>query len=228
MTDLKRLAGEFAAQYVESGMVVGLGTGSTVEHFLRRLGERIRLEGLSLRGVCTSKSTEAASIRYGIPTIAPGDAAAIDLTVDGADEIDAAFSMIKGGGGALLREKVVASLSRVEVIVVGQNKVVEKLGTTFPLPIEVVPFAAGVVRRSLERFGNVTERMRDGNIYLTDNGNAILDVRFRNGIEDAASLETALDRIPGVVETGLFVGLAHRVVIAKDDGTIEVRDCPRC
>ncbi len=228
MSDGKRSAGEAAASFVESGMTVGLGTGSTAEHFLRRLGERIRGEGLLVRGVPTSRATEESASRLGIPLVSLDDVRSIDLTVDGADEIDGAFHMIKGGGGALLREKVVASLSRVEVIVVGPGKVVSRLGSTFALPVEVVPFALGPVRRALDRYGTVVLRQRDGGPWVTDNGNWILDVRFAGGIESPPELESALDRIPGVVETGLFVGLAHRLVIGNDDGTITTRDAPRC
>lgn len=209
-------------------MTLGLGTGSTTEHFLRRLGERIREERLRVRGVCTSKATEESAARHGIPVVSLENVTEIDLTIDGADEIDPAFRMIKGGGGALLREKVVASLSRMEVIVVGRNKVVDRLGTTFALPVEVAPFAGAPVRRALERIGTVNLRMRNETVYYTDNGNIILDLTIPGGIEDPPSFETALDRIPGIVETGLFIGLAHRMVIGCDDGTIETRDCPRC
>jgi ribose 5-phosphate isomerase A len=228
MADGKRAAGEHAATYVESGMTLGLGTGSTAEHFLRRLGERVRAEGLAVRGVATSRATEDSATRHGIALASLEDVESIDLTIDGADEIDAAFRMVKGGGGALLREKVVASISKFEIIVVGAGKVVSRLGATFPLPIEVAPFAAPTVRRAIEKLGEVKLRVREGKTYVTDNGNWIFDVRFANGIEDPAALERALDTIPGIVETGLFVGLAHRLVIGGDDGTVEVRDCPRC
>jgi ribose 5-phosphate isomerase A len=228
MTDGKRAAGEYAARFVEHGMTLGLGTGSTTEHFLRRLGERVRDEGLDVRGVATSKATEASAARHGIPFVGLDAVRELDLTVDGADEIDAAFRMVKGGGGALLREKVVAQMSKFEVIIVGPGKVVPKLGLTFPLPVEVVPFAAPAVERALKLHGEVTLRAREGLTYTTDNGNWIFDVRFQSGIEDPPELEAALDRIAGIVETGLFVGLAHRVVIGGDDGAVTVRDCPRC
>ncbi|MBL8695950.1 MAG: ribose-5-phosphate isomerase RpiA [Planctomycetes bacterium] len=228
LTDGKRIAGEMAASFVESGMTLGLGTGSTTEHFVRRLGERVRGEGLRVRGVPTSKATEVLAREVGIPLASLEDVEEIDLTVDGADEIDGAFRMIKGGGGALLREKVIASLSRFEVIVVGPGKVVDRLGTTFALPIEVVHFAVSVVERRLRPLGAVSRRMRGAEPFVTDNGNAILDVRFPSGIEDPADLDSALRRIPGVVETGLFLGLAHRLVEGRADGTVHVRDCPRC
>ncbi|HKE01320.1 MAG TPA: ribose-5-phosphate isomerase RpiA [Planctomycetota bacterium] len=229
MSDGKRAAGERAAGYVESGMTLGLGTGSTVEHFLRRLGERVRDEGLRVRGVPTSRATESSAARHGIPLASLEEVSELDLTVDGADEIDASFRMIKGGGGALLREKVVASISRFEVIVVGEGKTVERLGRTFPLPVEVVPFALPVVLRSLAKLGDPGVRAKDGVPYRTDNGNAVVDVRFDGGIEDPGALDAALRRIPGVVETGLFLGLAHRLVIGRDDGSVETREGPgRC
>jgi ribose 5-phosphate isomerase A len=150
----------------------------------------------------------------------------IDLTIDGADEIDHAFHMIKGGGGALLREKVVAAISRREVIVVGPEKVVARLGTTFALPVEVAPFARPVVARALTGLGcePSVRRSKDGAIYRTDNGNEILDCRFPQGIADAPGMEREIDAIPGVVESGLFIGLAHTLVIGHPDGRAEVRE----
>lgn len=228
MADPKQAAGEHAATYVESGMTVGLGTGSTAEHFLRRLGERVRKEGLRVHGVATSLASEASAKRHGIPLASLEEVGEVDVTVDGADEIDGAFRMIKGGGGALLREKVVAQASRREVIVVGAAKVVAKLGSTFPLPVEIVPFAHAPVRKTLAKLGDVRLREADGVPYRTDNGHWILDVRFATGIDDPTELEASLHRIAGVVETGLFIGLAHRLVVGMDDGTVETRDAPRC
>ncbi|MFN0206346.1 MAG: ribose-5-phosphate isomerase RpiA [Planctomycetota bacterium] len=228
MTDPKRAAGEHAASLIENGMTLGLGTGSTAEHFLQKLGERIRLEGLRVRGVPTSGATEAFAEKMRIPLVPLAGVHTIDVTIDGADEIDNSFRMIKGGGGALLREKVVASLTRTEIIVVGENKVVEKLGTTFALPIEVVPFAVATVTRAISPLGTVTLRKMGHTTFVTDNGNYILDLRLPAGIEDPPALEAALDRIPGIVEIGLFIGLAHRLIIGKADGTVEVRDLPHC
>ncbi len=227
MRDAKEVAGRKAAEFVEDGMVLGLGTGSTVFHTLVRLGERIRDEGLRVRGVPTSNDTQEKATRLGIPLVDLDLVSELDLTIDGADEIDGRFDMIKGGGGALLREKVVASISRREVIVVGQAKVVSRLGTTFALPVEVVPFALRTVERALRRLGcEPAPRKRDGRAYTTDNGNSILDCRFPHGIADAAALEREIARIPGVVESGLFIGLAHSLVIGRDDGSVEVRHKP--
>lgn len=226
MSNAKQVSGRRAAEYVEEGMVVGLGTGSTVFYTLQRLGERVRSEGLTIRGVPTSVDTEQKAGEMGIPLATLEEVDAIDLTIDGADEIDGDFNMIKGGGGALLREKVVASISRREVIVVGEDKVVDRLGKGFLLPVEVIPFARAVVNRALTALGATpTLRLVEANTpFITDNGNEILDCRFEGGIEDAAALEEAIDRVPGVVESGLFIGLAHAVVIGKDDGGCEVRE----
>jgi ribose 5-phosphate isomerase A len=209
-------------------MIVGLGTGSTVLFTLMRLAERVRVERLSVRGVPTSLDTETKARALGIPLASLEEVEAIDLTIDGADEIDARFDMIKGGGGALLREKVVAALSRREVIVVDRSKVVDRLGVLFPLPVEVVPFARAAVARRIERMGATwTVRVRAGReVVRTDNGNEILDCRFPGGIADARRLERELDEIPGVVESGLFVGLAHQLVVGDENGRVETRERP--
>ncbi len=224
--DPKAVAGRRAAELVQDGMTLGLGTGSTVFHTLVRLGERIRAEGLRVRGVPTSIDTERKARELGIPLATLDEVDAIDLTIDGADEIDGRFDMVKGGGGALLREKVVASISRREAIVVGPDKVVERLGTTFKLPVEVVPFARALVARRIAKLGcePILRRSKDGGDYRTDNGNEILDCRFPAGIADARALELELDAIPGVVESGLFIGLAHVLVIGHPDGRAEVRE----
>jgi ribose 5-phosphate isomerase A len=225
VNDPKEVAGRRAAGLIEDGMTLGLGTGSTVHFTLLELGDRIRRERLKVRGVPTSTDTERKARELGIPLATLDDVDRLDLTIDGADEIDARFDMIKGGGGALLREKVVASLSRRVAIVVGAAKVVERLGSTFALPVEVVPFARRPVQRALEALG-CDPRLREstGRTYLTDNGNEILDCRFARGIDDAAQLERAIDAIPGVVESGLFIGLAHVVLIGTADGRCEVRE----
>jgi len=225
MSGAKEAAGRVAAELVCDGMIVGLGTGSTVRFVLERLSERIKSERLALRGVPTSLDTERRARALGIPLVALDEVESIDMTIDGADEIDARFDMIKGGGGALLREKVVASLSQHEVIVVDRSKVVDRLGVRCALPVEVVPFARAAVARRIATLGAAwTVRMRDGKeTFLTDNGNEILDCRFPGGIADAVALERTLDAIPGVVESGLFIGLAHAVVIGSDGGRVETR-----
>ncbi len=226
--DPKAVAGRAAADLIPDGAVVGLGTGSTVHFVLLRIAERMRGEGLRILGVPTSLDTERKARELSIPLTTLDDIESIDVTVDGADEIDSRFDMTKGGGGALLREKVVASITKRQIAVVGAKKIVERLGTTFPLPVEVVPFARGVVRRALLQLGaEATLRVRDGVAVRTDNGNEILDARFPAGILDTSAMERAIDRIPGVVESGLFVGLAHVLVIGHPDGRVEVRHKPR-
>lgn len=223
-SDPKALSGRKAAELVEDGMTLGLGTGSTVHFVLLRLAERVRSEGLRVRGVPTSVDTERKAREWGIPLVDLCAVESLDLAIDGADEIDPAFRMIKGGGGALLREKVVASLARRVVIVVGENKLVERLGSTFALPVEVVPFALPSVQRAIARLGcDPRERRKDGAAYRTDNGNAVLDCAFARGIPDAEELDRRLHSIPGVVESGLFLGLAHVLIVGRSDGVVEVR-----
>lgn len=223
----KRSAGRRAAELVRSGQRVGLGTGSTVFFTLERLAERVRDEGLEITCVPTSVDTETKAREFGLPLTTLAEVDALDLTIDGADEIDLEFHMTKGGGGALLREKVVASVSRSMAIVVGPDKLVDRLGTTFDLPVEVVPFARAVCERRIRTLGGAPRlRERDGAPYLTDNGNEILDVKFEDGIEDPAALELALDAIPGVVESGLFIGMAETLVIGAESGEATVRARP--
>ena len=228
MSRSKEAAGRAAAEMVREGMTVGLGTGSTVYFTLQRLGERVRNEKLTIVGVPTSVDTEVKARAFGIPLATLSEVESLDLTIDGADEIDARFDMIKGGGGALLREKVVAALSKREVIVVDRSKVVERLGVRFLLPVEVVPFARATVARKIAQLGATwTLRMREGKeVYLTDNGNEILDCKFPGGIADAPALERALDEVPGVVESGLFIGLAHTLILGDEEGRSEVRERP--
>jgi ribose 5-phosphate isomerase A len=224
---VKRAAGRAAADLVANGQTIGLGTGSTVFFALERLAERIRSEGLVLRGVPTSTDTEKKARDFGIPLSTLEEVEALDLTIDGADEIDDRYHMVKGGGGALLREKVVASITRREVIVVGRDKLVERLGKAFPLPIEIVPFARSVVERRIPHYGaHPVLRTRGGAPYVTDNGNWILDCLFAHGIPDPAAMEIALARMPGIVEVGLFIDLAHVLVIGDADGSVEIRERP--
>ncbi len=227
MSQSKEAAGRRAADFAEDGMTLGLGTGSTVHFALLALGERVR-DGLSVRGVPTSVETESKARDLGIPLVGLEEAPTIDLTIDGADEIDPAFHMIKGGGGALLREKVVARASKRVVIVVDPNKVVERLGIRFLLPLEVVPFARSLVQRELERMdaAPVLRLADQDRVYRTDNGNEILDTRFPGGIADPPALEEKLALIPGLVESGLFVGLADQLVIGHESGEVELRERP--
>lgn len=223
MSLAKAAAGRLAASLVQDGMALGLGTGSTVAFFLEALAERVRAEGLSLRGVPTSLDTERRCQALGLPLAGLEELERLDLTIDGADEIDPSFRLIKGGGGALLREKVVAQQSRELVIVVDPKKRVERLGTTFALPLEVVPFALAPVERAVRALGaRPALRGASGKApYRTDNGNAVLDLSFPGGIADPEGLEQRLKTIAGVVEVGLFLGLARGVIVGFDDGHAE-------
>lgn len=223
MSDSKRAAGRRAADLVTDGMTLGLGTGSTTFFALERLAERVKSEGLTIRGVPTSRDTEAKARTFGIPIVDLEGLAVLDLTIDGADEVDPRKCLIKGGGGALLREKIVAAASREMVVVVGRDKLVEVLGRAFLLPVEVSQFGWWQASRQLELLGcRALLRSRpDGQRFISDNGNYILDCRF-DGIPDPAALEVRINEIPGVIDNGLFVDLAGRVVVGEPDGRVEV------
>lgn len=223
---LKRAAAERAALLVEDGMRVGLGTGSTAAHFVTALAERVR-GGLTVVGVPTSEGTRAQAEREGIPLATLDEVPELDLTVDGADEIDGEMRLIKGGGAALLREKIVASASRRLIVIADGSKQVETLGR-YPLPIEVVPFGLKVtqaaVRQVLERHGiagSLELRTHpQGEAVVTDGGHYLLDAHCGR-IDDPASLGSALNAVPGVVEHGLFLGLASGAILATERGLVE-------
>ncbi len=219
----KQAAGEAAADLAETGMIVGLGTGSTARFAIERLGERYANGELRIQCVSTSEESADLARTLGLPVIGLEGLEAVDLTIDGADEIDAHFQMIKGGGGALLREKIVASLTRHQVIIVDSGKLVDVLGR-FPLPVEVIPFGWSVVAGKIRALGGEPRRrvLKDGSPYFTDNGNCILDCRFFP-IDAPRALEMKLLAIPGVLEVGLFVNLAHTLIIGREDGSVEVR-----
>lgn len=201
--------------------VVGLGTGSTAERFLRALGARVR-DGLKIRGVATSRRTEALALELGIPLVSLDDVEAVDLTVDGADEIDARLNLLKGFGGALVREKIVAAASRRVLILARRDKLVPRLGAGGRLPVEVVPFGASFAARLLGASGLPSDpRGADGEPFRSDNGNFILDLRV-SPIEDPEALEAAIRAVPGVVGTGLFLGMAQEALLEAPDGTVEV------
>lgn len=219
----KRAAGEAAAALVEDGMVVGLGTGSTAAWFVRALGVRVRDEGIAVRGVATSRATEALAAEAGLPLVELDAAGWIDLTVDGAAEVRPHLALIKGGGGALLREKLVWEASERCVVVADAAKRVGLLGA-FPLPVEVVAFGAGTVARRLAQVLDFFEiparpelRVRDGEPVLTDSGNLIYDLPC-GGIVDPKPLAAALKLVTGVVEHGLFLDLADEALIGTDAG----------
>jgi ribose 5-phosphate isomerase A len=220
----KRRAAERALELVGAGQVIGLGTGSTAKFAIEGLGRLVR-SGLSIKGVPTSIATERMAREFAIPLVDLNEAGVIDLTVDGADEIDADFNMIKGGGGALTREKLVALASAKRVILVDESKLVSRLGQSRMLPVEVLPFAWALTARLLDALGCVAKLREQGERpFVTDNGNHILDCAF-GPIADAVALEQRIKLLPGVIECGLFIGIADTLVIGFDD-RVEVRERP--
>ena len=219
----KEVAGRRAAEYIETGMVVGLGTGSTAEFAIRAIGERVAA-GLEVKAIPTSEASAQLAGELGITLTTLEDDPAVDLTIDGADEVDPDLDLIKGLGGALLREKIVAAATARQVIIIDPSKLVKKLGTQAPLPIEVVPFSWSLVcNRLSERGIEPTLRMQQAEQpFVTDNGNYIIDGRFPEGIDDAQATDIWLNTLPGVVENGLFVAMTHLVVIGEADGTSRV------
>ncbi|MGM0404515.1 MAG: ribose-5-phosphate isomerase RpiA [Thermoplasmatota archaeon] len=218
MLQEKRNAGFRAAEYVEDGMVVGLGTGSTAKHAVEKIGERIREEGLDIVAIPTSENTKMMAEDFNIPLTTLDEVKKIDVTIDGADEVDDDKNLIKGGGGALLREKMVAFESDFELIVVDPTKIVEKLGVGFDLPVEIIPHWKNSTIRSIEMLGCTSNiRMHDSSIFKTDNHNYIVDCSFE-GIDDPETLSNQLNNIPGVIENGLFIELADKIIIGKKEG----------
>lgn len=220
----KRMAAEEAVKAIEPGMAIGIGTGTTAAYLVRALALRLR-EGLTIAGtVPTSQATAQLAANLGIPLSSLDTFPELDLAIDGADEIDPQLFLIKGGGGALLREKIVASAARRFLVIADATKLVAKLGTLAPLPVEAVPFAATPVRRRLEQLGaSVQLRQRNGQTFITDNANVILDCYFTNGIDDPAMLDLQLHSITGVVETGLFLRMAERAIVAGASGVQVLR-----
>jgi len=220
--NVKQLAAEKAVdEFVKDGMVVGLGTGSTVYYAIKRVGELVK-SGYKLKCVATSVQTESIAKECNIDIVDLDDVDHIDVTIDGADEVDPKMQLIKGLGGALLREKIVASASLTEIIVVDDSKLVDKLGTKCPLPVEVLMFGHGKTKIALEKQGCVAVlRMKDGEPFVTDGGNYIYDCGF-GGIDNPFFLESRLNVIPGVVDNGLFLNTANAVIISSPDGTVRM------
>ena len=218
---LKLRAAQCAVDLVRPGMKLGLGTGSTARLFVDLLGQRVR-DGLSIVGVPTSRATFEQAKELGVPLATLDEFPELDLTIDGADEVDAALRLIKGGGGALLREKIVAAASRRMIVIADGSKLVERLGA-FPLPVEVAPFGLGATQKQIERRsgelglrGAIELRRKAGTPFVTDGGHNILDCAF-GAIEDPEALASALEKIPGVMGHGLFLGLASAAIIAVAD-----------
>lgn len=223
MINMKKLAGEKACEEIKEGMIVGLGTGSTAFYAIEEIGRRVKA-GLKIQAVATSDNTEKLARERGIPLVSLNDVQEIDLTIDGADEVDTALNGIKGGGGALFREKMVALHSKRNLWVIDETKLVSELGA-FPLPVEVLPFGYRQVEKELTKLDFHPRLRKQSNRetpVVTDNGNYILDLSLKK-IKNTEWLAQKLDSISGILEHGLFLQLASDLLIGKKDGTIEKR-----
>jgi ribose 5-phosphate isomerase A len=218
----KEAAARASLRFLKDGQVVGLGTGSTAAYFIKLLGEEVK-KGLRIRGIPTSVRSGELAMSLGIPVITLDDCQEIDVTVDGADEVDPQLRLIKGGGGALLREKIVASATRQMIVVADESKQVQRLGK-FPLPVEVIRFAEALIAKRISALGAEVQLRRDGagNAFLTDQNNHILDCRFGE-IGDPGTLARQLSDMPGVVEHGLFIGMASLALFARGSEIVELR-----
>lgn len=220
----KRVASE-AVKHVKDGFVIGLGSGSTAAYVINEIGLMKKQDRLELLGVPSSSQAMLLAVQSGIPLTTLDEHPNLDLAIDGADEVDNKLNMIKGGGGALTKEKIVASAAKQVIIVADETKLVEKLGTTFRVPIEVLPFALATVTSSIKKLGGnpfLREGKRKVGAVITDNGNYILDVEF-GSINDAKELNQKLKFIPGIIETGLFIDIADIVYLGKEDGMIKLQ-----
>lgn len=207
----KQLAAKEAVKLIRNGQIVGLGTGSTAVHAVREIGNLVR-DGLKIQGVPTSEKTKELAITLNIPLIDINEIDAIDITIDGADEFTADLTLIKGGGGALLKEKIVASMTKEEIIIADSSKKVDRLGK-FLLPIEVIPFATNYVLRNLSKMNGIGKiRVKDKTTFITDEGNYIIDTDF-GLISDPEKLSNYLNNLVGVVGHGLFINLARKVIM---------------
>lgn len=222
LDEQKQAAARESLRFLQDGMVVGLGTGSTATHAVRFIGERVRA-GLKIRGIPSSIHTQQLAQELGIPLTDFDECQQIDVAIDGVDEFDPQLHLIKGGGGAMLREKIVASATKKFVIVADSTKRVAMLGE-FPVPVEVIPFAQALVAKEIAALGaSVKMRLdKDGNRYVTDEKNHIFDCTFGK-IPDPAALSAQLKSIPGIVEHGLFVNMADVILLASDSGVQEIR-----
>lgn len=219
---MKKAAGDKAAEYVKDGMVVGLGTGSTAFHVVNAIGKRIKEEGLQIQAIPTSIATRDQAEGLGIPLLTIDEVTHVDLAIDGVDEIDPDFFAIKGGGGALYREKVIASMAKEVIWIMDDSKPVKKIGA-FPLPVEVAQYGYVQLQRKLEAMGYkpVLRVKDDGSTFVTDNGNYILDLHLGAGF-DATGLQDKLAGMVGVLEHGLFLNMCDRIIVGRDESTAEV------
>ena len=216
MEKLKKVAAHQAVSYIEDGMVVGLGTGSTAAYAIEKLGEMVK-DGLEIIGIPTSVATENMAKKAGISVSTLNEYPYVDITIDGADQVDSNLNLIKGGGGALLREKMVASCSEKEIIIVDESKIVERF--SFPLPVEVVKFGWKATTKKLANLGFMPS-LREN--FVTDNGNYILDCKYAS-IENTKEMEREINSIPGVVENGLFIDLATEIIIGTPQGARTIK-----
>lgn len=216
--NLKQMAGIEAAKYVEDGMIVGLGTGSTAKYMVDEIGRRIKEEKLSIIGVTTSKATERQALELAIPLKSIDQVSHVDVTIDGADEVSADFHGIKGGGAALLFEKIVATYSKKNIWIVDESKLVDNLGK-FPLPVEVIPYGSQQLLRLFEEkeFNPLLRLNDDGSTLVTDGGHYIIDLHL-DVINDPVALGSYLDQLVGVVEHGLFLQVVSTVIVGSDEG----------
>lgn len=214
----KAQAAQKAVEYIQDGQILGLGTGSTIHHFLTALSTRVQ-DGLRIRGVPTSQATARYATQLGISLLDNDEPWDIDVAIDGADQVDPQLNLIKGGGGALLREKIVARAARQFIVIVDQAKHCLHLGLPFPLPVEILSFGWRTTQRHLENMGwSAPRREHEGQPFETDNGHYIIDVQIPK-IADPTTLETTLLQLPGVVECGLFVNMASLVITGTDQGS---------
>ncbi|WP_050183593.1 ribose-5-phosphate isomerase RpiA [Domibacillus robiginosus] len=217
----KQLVGEKVAEYVKDGMIIGLGTGSTVRFTIEKIGELVK-QGMFVQGVATSIRTEQLAKKHGIPLLSLNEVDKLDIAIDGADEADPAFHLIKGGGGALLREKMIASSAESFIVVADSSKMVERLGR-FPLPVEVETFGYRMTEKKIRSLGGASAlRVKEGKPYITDNGHYIFDCDF-GSIASPKKLEQELSLIPGVVENGLFIAMADMIITVNEKKDIQIK-----
>jgi ribose 5-phosphate isomerase A len=219
----KQAAAKAAAQLIQNGMLVGLGTGSTAEYFIESLIERCKHHKLQLSVFPSSEKSAKLALAGGISLCNENQVTSLDLTVDGADEVDPQKRLIKGGGGALLREKIVATMSKEMIVIVDQHKMVDRLGG-FPLPLEIVPFAHHATMHHIRSLGyeSAYRKTKEEQLFITDNGNYIVDITFPDRCRHPEKDNAILKNIPGVVETGFFFDIAGRVIVGHTDGTVKI------
>ncbi len=218
--DMKKLAGDKAAEYVKDGMILGLGTGSTAYHAVNAIGRMVK-DGLKIKAIPTSNATEKQARELGIPLLTIDEVDYVDLDIDGVDEIDPGFNAIKGGGGALYREKVVATLAKEIIWIMDETKLVEHIGA-FPLPVEIAKYGSRQAMDKMKAYGwNPVLRVKDGKTFVTDNGNYIADLHMGAGF-DIQDVKKKLDGIVGVLEHGLFLNMSKRIIAATSSGELKI------